>query len=77
MVRRGEIHHNNNPVMRWMIGGTAVKMDTAGNIKPNKADSGCKIDGVVAAVMALGLAMDRDRTGPSVYTKRGPVFVDM
>jgi phage terminase large subunit-like protein len=77
LVRSGRIHHNNNPVMRWMIGGTAVKMDPAGNIKPNKADSGCKIDGVVAAIMALGRTMDRDRTGPSPAVIRGPVFVDM
>lgn len=48
--------HDGHPVMRWMIGNTAIDEDAAGNIKPTKSRSGDRIDGVVAAIMAVGRA---------------------
>jgi len=48
--------HDGNPVMRWMVGNVAISQDPAGNIKPNKERSGDRIDGVVAAIMAVGRA---------------------
>lgn len=44
--------HANNPMMNWMIANTVAVSDAAGNIKPDKAKSGEKIDGVVALIMA-------------------------
>lgn len=49
--------HGGNPVMYWMVDNFAVAMDPQGNFKPDKASSGEKIDGVVAAIMGLGSAM--------------------
>jgi phage terminase large subunit-like protein len=49
--------HYGNPVMHWMIDNFAVAMDPSGNVKPDKAESGEKIDGVVALIMALSEAM--------------------
>ncbi len=37
-----------------MMASTVVKTDPAGNIKPDKEKSSQKIDGIVAAIMALG-----------------------
>lgn len=51
---RGDMCHGGDPVLRWMMGNVCLKIDPSGNIKPDKANSGDKIDGVVAAVMALG-----------------------
>ncbi len=45
--------HGANPLLRWEIDNLAVRTDPAGNVKPDKARSGEKIDGVVALVMAL------------------------
>ena len=72
-VNRGEILHGDNPVMRWMASNVTVRMDPAGNIKPDKQRSTEKIDGVVAAIMALGRAMARESGGRqrSVYEDRG------
>lgn len=72
-VNRGEILHGDNPVMRWMASNATVRMDPAGNIKPDKQRSTEKIDGVVAAIMALGRAMAREAGGGkrSVYEDRG------
>jgi phage terminase large subunit-like protein len=49
--------HGGHPVLSWMIGNVAVKMDPAGNIKPDKSKSSERIDGVVAAIMALSGCM--------------------
>ncbi len=61
MVIGKELNHFNNPVLTWMASNVAIKLDPAGNIKPDKsAGSGSgskKIDGIVAAIMALGVAL--------------------
>lgn len=49
--------HGMHPVLDWMAGNVAIDTDPAGNIKPNKATSGERIDGIVASVMGLGRAM--------------------
>lgn len=64
-----ELRHGNNPVARWMAGHCIVDTDPAGNIKPNKKKSRHKIDGIVAAVMAVGRAMAGDEQS-SVYNHR-------
>ena len=48
-----KIAHGGHPVLRWMIDNIFIKSDEAGNIKPDKAKSAEKIDGVVATIMAL------------------------
>ncbi|BBF93368.1 terminase large subunit [Blastochloris tepida] len=53
----GQLEHGDHPVLRWMFGNATVARDPAGNLKPDKAAAGEKIDGVVAAVMGLGLKM--------------------
>lgn len=57
LVVSGRLAHNGNPVLRWMAGNVTIDRDPAGNIKPNKAKSTERIDGIVAAIMALGLAV--------------------
>ena len=49
------IEHGHHPVLEWMASNAAISEDAAGNIKPAKDKSTEKIDGVVAAVMALGV----------------------
>lgn len=53
LVTAGLYRHGGNPAMRWMVDNCVVRQDPAGNIKPDKSRSVEKIDGVVAAVMAL------------------------
>jgi phage terminase large subunit-like protein len=50
--------HGGNPVTRWMASNVSVKTDPAANIKPVKPEhaSNKRIDGITAAIMALGLA---------------------
>jgi len=61
IVKRGGIRHGNNPVLRWMASNTCVRTDPAENVKPDKEASAERIDGIVAAVMALGAWMNQEK----------------
>jgi len=54
LVVSRSLRHGGNPVLRWMASNVAIETDAAGNIKPSKAKSRERIDGIVALVMALG-----------------------
>lgn len=56
LVLAGELGHGGHPVLRWMADNVTVEQDAAGNVKPSKARSREKIDGIVAGVMALDRA---------------------
>jgi len=50
------LRHGGHPVLKWNAANAMAERDAAGNVKPSKKKSGDKIDGIVALVMALGLA---------------------
>lgn len=55
------LRHGNNPVMVWMTDNLAVKMDPSGNVKPDKAEAGDKIDGWSALATATSEAINDDQ----------------
>ena len=65
LILGGEIMHDGDPVLDWMLGNVAVTYDPAGNVKVTKSESG-KVDGVVALVMALGewMTFEHDDDNP-------------
>ena len=69
-----KLHHGSHPVLAWMADNVSVKQDPAGNLKPDKAGSEGKIDGIVALVMAVDRAMRHEKPKRSVYEDRGVVF---
>ena len=72
-VLDGKINHGNNPVLAWMMSCTETATDPAGNIKPIKPDRGKtdkRIDGIIAAIMALNVAVRNEKdvaTGMEVW----------
>jgi len=62
--------HGNHPVLTWMAHNLVALQDPAGNIKPDKAKSLERIDGMVALIMALDRAIRHESAG-SVYEERG------
>ncbi len=70
LIYSGQIDHGGHPVLRWMVGNVAIRMDSNGNFKPDKQKSSEKIDGVIGCIEALGLAIATDNE-KSVYEKRG------
>ena len=71
LVMSRKLHHQGNPVLRWMASNVAIETDPAGNIKPSKKKSTEKIDGIVALVMALARATAETDDGDSIYEDRG------
>jgi len=74
LVTDGRMRHGDNPVLRWMADNVTVQSDPAGNIKPKKPDrsrGGKRIDGITAAVMALGRAAAGAGTRRSYYEDHG------
>lgn len=71
LLMEGRIIHGGNPVLRWMSGNVIVDRDAAENIKPTKAKSPEKIDGIVAAIMALDRCIRCRKESHSVYDDRG------
>lgn len=56
-----KLNHGGNPILRFMADNVSVSMDPAGNLKPNKATSQGKIDGIIGILLALDRLM---RTPP-------------
>ena len=67
MVIGKELAHGGNPVLTWMVSNVAIKMDPAGNQKPDKEKSTERIDGAVALIMAMARALLKGGPVKSAY----------
>jgi phage terminase large subunit-like protein len=65
LVLSGGLAHGGNAVLRWMADNVTARQDPAGNVKPDKSKSTGRIDGIVAAVMAIGRATLHDAAANS------------
>lgn len=70
-----KLRHGGHPVLRWMAKNLAVDTDHSGRLRPSKKKSFEKIDGMVAAIMAIGRWMAGPCSAESVYERRG--FLEM
>ena len=76
MLLGGQFAHNDEAILKWMASNVTVKKDPADNMKPDKANSHEKIDGIVALLMSLGRAIVSNAgEDTSVYDERGIVSV--
>jgi phage terminase large subunit-like protein len=78
-VTKGEILHNNNPVMRWQVSNGVLKFNSAGNLfKVGKNQSHQKIDNFVTSIMAYGLSIEGEDNSNSSYMDENEVmFVEL
>ncbi len=70
LIQAKRLRHGGHPVLRWMASNVAAEQ-RGGLIKFSKDKSTEKIDGMTAAVMALGVAMTAQEQKGSVYESRG------
>jgi phage terminase large subunit-like protein len=77
LVFAGQLDHGGHPVLRWMAGNTAVRFDENLNFMPAKKKSAEKIDGIVAAVMGIGVALRDEPESDSVYEERGILEIEI
>ncbi|MGE5590172.1 MAG: terminase large subunit, partial [Bacillota bacterium] len=73
LLLQGKLHHGGHPVLRWCAGNVAAEQDAAGNIKPSKAKSRERIDGITALVLALSRAAVQPQESP--YEERGVLIL--
>ncbi len=73
LILTGQLHHGGHPVLRWNVSNVACETDPAGNIKPSKAASTARIDGVVALIMALDRASRHAHDDGPLWFERGIV----
>jgi phage terminase large subunit-like protein len=57
LVHAGQLHHGGHPMLRWMAEDTLVRVDGNGDMRPDRARSREKIDGIVASIMAIDAAI--------------------
>jgi phage terminase large subunit-like protein len=74
-VLANRVDAGGHPVLAWMAGNVCIADDAAGNIKPDREASPGNNDGIVAALMGVGLASAAERQGPSVYETRGLITI--
>jgi phage terminase large subunit-like protein len=67
----GQFRHGGNPVLRMCFGNVVAGRDDAENEKFTKEKSRGRIDGAVAAAMAIGRALANE-SGPSIYETGRP-----
>lgn len=69
LVLGRRLMHGGNPVLEWNARNVCVTKDKHENISPDKSKSTNRIDGIVAAVMALGrAAANESSTGPLFFS---------
>lgn len=75
MVIENTLKHN-SAILNWMASNVSIKEGPSGDIRPVKPSRGSplKIDGIVASIMAIGLATkDKDNEEPNIYEERGMI----
>jgi phage terminase large subunit-like protein len=81
LVLQKKIVHDGNPVLSWMMQNVQIDTDAHGNIQPVKTDRykrRRKIDGVVAAIMALDrIKASEEVQKTSIYEERGLLSIDI
>ena len=63
LLQAGKLRHGGNPILNWMAGNCVVRNDANDNIMPCKRTSAGRIDGVMATIIALSLAMPATSEG--------------
>src|SRR5262245_37981418 len=75
LVLQKQVRHPDHPILNWCFANAVALSDPAGIPKLAKDRSIGRIDGLVAAVMAVGLAARTPKKKPSVYQSRGLLTV--
>lgn len=79
LVLSGKLKHDGNPVLAWMLASCVIYYDANDNMKVHKGRSGAngrRVDGIIAAINAIGGSMSEpDETNESYYNRDDAEFV--
>lgn len=65
LIRAGLIRHDGNPMMAWMMDNVVAVIDRKENVFPRKERKENKIDGPVAAIIAMALVLTGEGVKPA------------
>jgi phage terminase large subunit-like protein len=76
LTKAKKLRHHGNPVMRWNADSSEAKSpsdnpDLVRIVKPNRARSGKRVDGMVTLIMAVSGWLESQAEGQSVYEQHG------
>lgn len=60
VIQGDKLNHYDNPILTWCAGNAVVRKDANGNIKPDKAKAEERMDGIIALIMGLGVAIESE-----------------
>lgn len=75
LVLSTRLHHGDHPILRWHASNAIAVTDENDNFKLSKKKSRKKIDGMAALVNAIAAMSSSPSDGPSVYEKRGLIYL--
>lgn len=70
-----KILHDGNPVMTWCAANAVLATDPAGNRKITKERATGRVDGILAAIMAVGLTLGEESSGSLDDYLKNPAVV--
>jgi phage terminase large subunit-like protein len=70
-VKKLEVRHDGNPVLRWCMDNLVMVVDANENVRPDKEKATDRIDGAVALINAWNRIVNVPDLGPSVYETGG------
>jgi phage terminase large subunit-like protein len=74
ILKSHRFKHGGNPLLTWMVSNVVTRKDSNENEAPDRKNSQEKIDGAVAALMALGrMKLYLDEEDSSYLNETGPV----
>ncbi len=71
----GHVKHDGDPVLEWNIGNVVARVDAKENVYPRKARDENKIDGAVALIGAMAIAMRTGIHQVSIYSDASTAVV--
>lgn len=77
LIGNGQLQQNGHPVLTWNVQNVVGVVDPYERVRPDKAKSLEKIDGVVAMIMAIGMYESRELKEESVYQREHRGFVEI
>lgn len=73
-VIEGKFRHGGNPVARWNFSNAVIKKFPNDTFRLDKDKAEKRIDGVAAAIMAVGCALEGSEKTTSAYATRGVIW---
>lgn len=61
LLRSAKLRVGNNPILKWMLSGCVPIYDTNENVRLDKSKSTKRIDGIIAAIMALAGTLSEEK----------------